>query len=365
MRERMREHASKLVAVVGACLLSVAFCLCMAACSDSGQSQVAATIMGQEITEDEVTSYIETFRKGISCTDDQAWAEYMASRGSTPESVRTTTIYELAAPIVVKAKADEEGISVDDDAVQAQIDGIKSSLLMTSDDAWQSELDRMGTTQDDLWERYANKNLEEQVFEKVAGNIEPTEKDVRNYVEANLLGQTAKKIEVVFGNDYTSMQKAQDDARAAKTGRAGMTKIEKRAGDAKKTHARKLGWDFAAELTSNMKSNIADIKKGQVGDTLLSEDGTYYLFYVSDTYTFPKKASAYEPKDRAMAKAVRKLARESLRQSAGSVWLQQQIESGIQINDMPSGLSYDVDMSGTASSGQSAEASSASSEAAG
>ena len=342
---------------LAACLCTVLLCAGIVGCAS--QEPVAATVMGQSILESEVTDYIETFRSGMQYSSEQAWAGYLAAKGTDPEGMRKTTIYELAAPIVVRSKADELGVTVDESEVDAQVNAMRSSLLAADDETWNDELERYGTSEEKLRETYATKNLEQQVFAKVVGDAEATEADIRNYVGENLAGQTAKKIECVYGSGYTYMQAALDKAQKAGFGASGMKKIAAKADD-KTTHYVQLGWDVNCELTQNMKNAIAKLSKGEMADSLLSENGVYYLFYVSDAYKFPLEPDKVDLSDASLKEALGELAAATLVEAQGSLWLQQQIEENTTVNDMPAGLSYDVDMdalsSSSAASSQSAEA---------
>lgn len=327
----------------------------LCACSSG---RVAATVQGHDITEEEVTAYIDTYRSGVQCTEDAAWASYLASKGVTPESLRTTTIYELAAPVIVKSKADELGLTVDEAAVDAQVNAIRSSLLVEDDDSWSSELERFGTTEEQLYERYSNKNLEDQVFASITKDIEPTEADISNYVKDNLLGVTTKKVACIYGDDYVAMQAMLDTVQGAASDKKGFAKAKQLCDD-ETTNFADVGWDLTCELTSNMANVVSSLSKGQAAESLLSENGTYYLFYIVKDYTFPQDVSKLDLSDKSLKQSVIELAGASLTQAAGSVWLQQQIESNLTINPMPQGLSYDVDMSQAETTEESESASTA------
>jgi foldase protein PrsA len=280
----------------------------------------------------------------VQCDDDAAWANYLAQRGYTPETLRKTTVYELASPIIVKDKADELGLSVDEKAVDAQMSAMRGSLLAQDDETWASELERFGTNEEQMRERYENRNLKEQVIGEVAKDVVPTEDDTRMYVEDNLVGYTAKKLACVYGSDYQAVQKLFDTAKAAKTASEGFAKA-KRSVDEKVTHYEDLGWDLTCELTSGMVKEVSELKKGQMPDSLFSEDGTHYLFYVVDEHEFEKEDAKSGISDSSLSESVLELATADLKKTAGDAWLQQQIESSLVVNAMPQGLSYDVDMS--------------------
>lgn len=338
----------------------LAFTCCFAAgCNASDpNSQVAASVQGQEISEESVTEYIQNFRNGIQCDDDSAWKSYLEERNMTPEEFRSMTIQELASPIIVQNKADELGITVSDEEVSAKVDSVRSMLLADDDDdTWNSTLEHYGTTQEDMEDTYRKAILRSKVLEEVVGDVTPTDNDIKNYTEDKLLGQSTKNIWVLYSADYTSLQKTLRTVQNAKDRTATMSSLIKKP-SSKSIDGVKLGWDINAELTDGMKEAIAELKKGDVVDALYSDGSLYYLFYVEDSYKFPSKASKLGALKGSLKSAVSELAAQELESSAGNLWLKQQIAEQTQVNDMPSGLSYDVevDLSGNADESDSSAA---------
>ena len=355
------KHGAKLNALLFCLALSL--CVVMTGCSSDGSSDsVAATVRGQAIAEDEVTAYIDSYRSGVQCTDDESWAEYLADNGLTARDFREATIEELAVPIIVKAKADELGITVDESAVDAQVQTLRRSLLVEDDESWQEELARYGMTEEKLRENYSNSNLREQVFNAVAADVVPTDEDLRDYITQNLLGATTKKIACVYCSDYGYVYDAMEFAQGAKSLKAGMRKLKTRANEMGVNYA-DVGWDLNAELTSNMRNAIDHLGKGELADAPLSDGGIYYLFYIEDAFTFPPDGSKVDLDDESLKAAVSDLASVALKGEVGSAWLQERIGEDVVINDMPSGLSYDVEPYGSnADSSASADSADESSE---
>lgn len=328
--------------------------------SESEGQQVAATVLGQDITEDEVTAYIDSYRNGTQRADDEMWAEWLAEKGITAQELRTTTIYELAAPIIVNSKAEELGITADEEAVEAQVDAMRHSLLVEDDEAWEDELERFGMTEEKLRQNYSNKNLEEQVFAEITKDLEPTEQDLQNYVESNLPGVYTKKIGCIYGEDNEKVQAALASVQEASSVEEGVEALKGRLEEAGVDYA-EVGWNLDAELTSGMSEVVGTLEKGQIAEEPLVEGDTSYVFYIEDDYTFPTDASPADFSDEGLKQAVTGLATTWLKQTAGSAWLQRQIEENIVINDMPEGLSYDVELPAKADDADAGEVSKASS----
>ena len=332
---------NKTMSILAAFVLAAS---CAAAAGCSNGEHVAATVQGEKAYEEDVTAYIDKFRQGIQCNEDDNWAAYLAGRDMTAEQFREMTIQELASPVIVSNKAKELGITVDDSEVEEKVDDVRSALLQDSDDdAWAETLEYYGTTEDDMKDTYRKAILRSKVLKEVIGEVTPTDLDIRNYIEEKLLGTKTKKIKAIYSNDYTKLQKVLRKIQAASSISAGFKEQAKKA-DGISVGAHNLGWDLDAELTDNMRSTIADITKGHINDTLMSEDGMYYIFYVEGVYAFPKKISKLGKLDESLRSSVSGLAATELQTSAGNVWLKQQIADNTQINPMPDGLSYDVEV---------------------
>ncbi len=355
----------KLACAFMAVLLAFTCCFAAGCNASDPNNQVAATVQGQEISEESVAEYIQNFRNGIQCDDDSAWKSYLEERNMTPEEFRSMTIQELASPIIVQNKADELGITVSDEEVSAKVDSVRSMLLADDDDdTWNSTLEHYGTTQEGMEDTYRKAILRSKVLEEVVGDVTPTDNDIKNYTEDKLLGQSTKKIWVLYSADYTSLQKTLRTVQNAEDRTATMSSLIKKP-SSKSIDGVKLGWDINAELTDGMKEAIAELKKGDVVDALYSDGSLYYLFYVEDSYKFPSKASKLGTLKGSLKSAVSELAAQELETSAGNLWLKQQIAEQTQVNDMPSGLSYDVEVdlsantSGDASSSKDTDGSTA------
>lgn len=359
MQEKLQQKTLLIAAAAMLALLCAFACGCASASPDT---QVAATVQGEDILEKDVTEYIEKFRSNIQCNEDTNWAAYLAGRDLTSEQFREMTIQEFSSAVIVKHKAEELGITVDDSEVQGKVNEVRIALLSdSSDELWNETLEHYGTTQEGMEETYRKALLRQKVLDQVIGDVTPTDLDIKNYVEEKLLGTKTKKLKVIFSSDYTRLQKVlrtiEGGASARKAFNAAMKKV-----DGKVVRTKDLGWDISAELTEAMTNTIADLKKGEFNTTLMSEDGNYYLFFVDDAYSFPKKISEYKELAGSLRDSVSELAATELETSAGNVWLKQQIADETKVNEMPSGLSYDVEVKSAGSSDEGADASDASEE---
>ena len=162
----MRSHRIMRLVVTGA--LSAACMLGIVACSSSSStasSGVAATVNGTEISEQTVTDFVQNFRETQGLTDEDTWGKWMAKSSMTPSQVRDQIIDYFVGIDLTRQAAEENGVSVSDADVDAQVASMKANY--SDDDAWQSALKQAGTTEEGYRDSVRNAMLENALKEKV------------------------------------------------------------------------------------------------------------------------------------------------------------------------------------------------------
>ena len=92
--------------------------------SSSSNSDVAATVNGTAISEDEVTEYVTKFRTQQGLESDADWGEWMVSYGYTPEALRSDTIEYFVSRELLKQAIAEQGIEV----AESEVDDFIASI---------------------------------------------------------------------------------------------------------------------------------------------------------------------------------------------------------------------------------------------
>lgn len=327
------------ILVVGTLLFALAL-LGLGGCASS--SGTAATVLGVEIAEQDVTDYIDKFRSTMGYESDESWSDYLEEQGVTPEQFRVNTVYELAADAVIEHYAQEEGLVVDEDVVQARIDALRTTLLAEDDETWQETLELYQLDEDALRETYGNENLQAQVYQALVDPVEPTDEQVIAYIEENLTGLTTRRVQRIRGVDYVQMQALMEEVRAAANASKGFA-LAKEQADGESIIAEELGWDVNGTLDDTLASAVDDLSKGEVATTLVSTTEGYQIVYCQDLYSFPDEVDLTELPE-GLKDDVTSLASYGLWNTACSNWLRQQIEDTLVVNDMPAGLPYDVEV---------------------
>lgn len=336
--------------------------MCAVGCTAGNQTskaaqtdQVAASVLDQDITEQMVVDYIDSFRNTMGYTDDDSWAQYLEKQNTTPEKLRSATIYELAGDVVINKKAEELGVIVEDSEIDSEIAKFRESLYATDDDTWESTLETYKTNEEDLRARYKQNLLQEKVYKAVVGDVSATDADMNSYISENLLGTTTKKFIAIYGTAYTELQSVLETLKKAQSLPEAIEDVKNSANQTSVIYE-EFGWDIDSETTTSMKTELSDLDVGALSKNLVSDEnvGAYEILYVQDKYTFPTEGADVNNCPADLKTMVGKLAKNRVYTISCSSWLNEQLNNNLHENPMPSGLSYDVEVNIDDSSNDSA-----------
>lgn len=176
--------------------LAVVSALFVAGCSpaqpsesvDSGAQKVA-TFDGGEVTQGQVDEQVETLSGAGG-----AGAE--APEPGTPqyEQLQAQVVPQLVDTEIAKVYAEEHGITVSDEEVEEEMDGIRAQVGeqaaaagedVNEEEAFQQALEQAGFTEEQLREDIRENLPVQKVQEEVVGDEGPTEEEVEEYYEEN------------------------------------------------------------------------------------------------------------------------------------------------------------------------------------
>lgn len=331
------------VALSAACLTGLAACSSSASQSND---QVAATVNGTEISEQTVTDYIQNFRTSQNLTDDDSWGKWMAQYSLDPSSVRDEVISYYEDIELTKQAADENGVSVSDDDVDAQVEQMKSNY--SDDDAWNNALQQAGTTEDQYRESVRQAMLESALKDKVASdNTDPSDDDLLTYAQqyASAFSGAKKSSQILFSSDDEAT--AQEVLDKINSGELSFEDAVQQysTDDASKADGGNVGWDLLNQFVSEYTDALANLSEGQVSGLVKSDYGIH-IIKCTEVYTAPDEVTSLDQVPPELVEYLRSMVKSSNEASAYQTWFQDyKNQADIQKNDMPSGLPYDVDMS--------------------
>ena len=344
------------VALSAACLTG------LAACSSSGSQssdQVAATVNGTEISEQTITDYIQNFRTSQSLTDDDSWGQWMAKYSLDPSTVRDEVISYYEDIELTKQAADENGVSVSDDDVDAQVEQMKSNY--SDDDAWNTALQQAGTTEDQYRESVRQAMLESALKDKVASDgTDPSDDDLLTYAQqyASAFSGAKKSSQILFSSDDEAT--AQEVLDKINSGELSFEDAVQQysTDDASKADGGNVGWDLLNQFVSEYTDALDNLSEGQVSGLVKSDYGIH-IIKCTEVYTAPDEVTSLDQVPPELVEYLRSMVKSSNEASAYQTWFQDyKNQADIQENDMPSGLPYDIDMSAYQSDDSSSSSSS-------
>mgnify|MGYP004527399919 FL=1 len=350
---RVREGHMKTAAFAKAvCAVSLSALCVMGITACSGNSStstskytggVAATVNGDEIQEDEVTSSVENIRSQMSLTDEDAWGEWMAKNSYTPEKVREEVIDSLVAKQLIIQGANEKGVTVSDDDVQSYVDQMKSNY--SSDEKWQDALKSVNMTEDEYRSNIKTSLLQQGLLKTF--DADPSDDDVLSYAQSNISSYDGAKrsSHILFdADDEETAQSVLDQINAGTLDFAEAAQTySKDSGSA--ANGGDVGWDKLNSFVSEYTDGLADLQKDQVSGLVTSSYGIH-IIKCTDVFTAPSELTSLDQLPSEFVEQFKSSLKSSNQSKEYQQWLSDAKESAdIDIKDMPSGLPYDVDMS--------------------
>ncbi len=350
---RVREGHMKTAAFAKAvCAVSLSALCVMGITACSGNSStsttkytggVAATVNGDEIQEDDVTSSVENIRSQMSLTDEDAWGQWMAKNNYTPEKVREEVIDSLVAKQLIIQGADEKGVTVSDDEVQSYVDQMKSNY--SSDDKWQDALKSVNMTEDEYRSNIKTSLLQQGLLKTFSSD--PSDDDVLSYAQSNISSYDGAKrsSHILFdADDEETAQSVLDQINAGTLDFAEAAKTySKDSGSA--ANGGDVGWDKLNSFVTEYTNGLADLQKDQVSGLVTSSYGIH-IIKCTDVFTAPEELTSLDQLPSEFVEQFRNSLKSSNQSKEYQQWLSDAKDNAdIDIKDMPSGLPYDVDMS--------------------
>lgn len=344
----MRSHRIMRLVATGA--LSAACMLGIVACSSSSStasSGVAATVNGTEISEQTVTDFVQNFRETQGLTDEDTWGKWMAKSSMTPSQVRDQIIDYFVGIVLTRQAAEENGVSVSDEDVDAQVASMKANY--SDDDAWQSALKQAGTTEEGYRDSVRNAMLENALKEKVTAESTAgaSDEELLTYAQqyARSFSGAKKSSHILFASDDSdTAQKVLDQINSGQISFEDAAK-EYSIDTVSAQDGGNVGWDLLNRFVQPYTDALTNLDKGQVSDLVMSDYGIH-IIKCTDVYQAPDEVTEIDQVPVELIDYIRKMVESNNETQAYKQWMADYKEKAtIEKTDMPSGLPYDVDMS--------------------
>lgn len=327
-----------------------AACMCgIAACSSNESASgltggVAATVNGTEIAEDDVTTVIENLRASYSLEDQDAWGNYLASMGMTPDEIRSNVIDSFVEQELQKQGAEERGVTVEDSEIDTYVNYIKANY--DNDEKWQQALQQAGFDDEAAYRENIKESLLGNALIESFTADDPTDDEIIEYASTAVTFDVAKRSShILFDvNDQETAQSVLDQINAGTLDFAEAAKVYSTdTGSAE--NGGDVGWDQLTSFVEEYQTALDGLAVGQVSGLVESDYG-WHIIKCTDEFTPPEEITSIDQLPQEFVDAYRDAVKQQKQQEAYQAWYDEYKEAAdIVINDMPEGLPYAVDMS--------------------
>jgi foldase protein PrsA len=360
--------AKKRIAVALALVMGVAasgaLSLACAGCSSSEENadpvfseyddtQVAATVNGVPIYEGEITRTIEVMRYQDSASySDLAWAEVLQEAGLTPETLREKIINQYVQDELVIQECDRLGIIADNEAIGEQIEEARENF--SSESEWTRALYRSGYYSEDAYRLTLEvSDLNDRLKESVTANVTSSADDAATYISENAYKYASRRSSCILITGTASMtyadmvETAQSILDEINSGSISFEDAATKYSADKSSSSQKgdVGWSSLVTLPDAYQTALESLSVGQVSGLISCSYGIY-IIECTDEFSATKGSSVSVD---SVPSDIRSALMDDLATAQESLAYTQYVNAlstsaDIEIEDMPSDLSYDVDM---------------------
>ena len=332
--------------IVAVVVLALAVIAVIAVATMSNTDPYAAKVNGVEIKESKVTKQIESVRTSYSMTDNDTWGKYLAQSSMTPSSLRDQILDSYIQQEIVKQYAKEK----DAEATQEQIDEEVTKVrgYYDSDDAWNEALKNAGFDDENAYRdvlKYsiAYENLEDKFAEEATIDDAKLLEDVQS--QAPNIDGGKKSSHILFNADDEAT--AKEVLEKIKSGELDFAEAAKQYSQdtGTKDDGGNVGWDKSSSFVEAYTNALNNLSEGQVSDLVTSDYGIHIIKCTAE-FHMPSKTDSLSDFPESVIEDVRKSDKETQGSTDLTNWIdEKKNEANIEKKDMPSGVSYNVDMS--------------------
>lgn len=327
--------------------LALICCISLAGCgSKYGYTGgVAATVNGTPIEEDTVTKYIEDFRTSSDLSSDEAWANWLKESSQDPASIRSQVIDYYVQQELVRQASQENEVTVEQSAIDEQVNAMKKNY--SNDQAWQDALAQSGVTEDQYRESIEIGLTSRALMDKVVTEVDTS--DDAGLLEfmntyKDMINGSKRSSHILFNADdqataeevVTKLTSGEMDFATAAQQYSIDTGSAQNGGD--------VGWNTINNYVQEYSAALDTVDKGQI--TLTASDYGIHIILCTDVLNIEGEPDSLSVYPSEIVDYMRTIYGSQKKAENFQEWLNHyKEESDIVINDMPSNVPYNVDLS--------------------
>ena len=244
----------------------------------------AAVVNGEKITVDEIAAELDRF-------EESAEFDRLAEQGDPQELKRQVEQQILSQEIrraVLEPKAEELGIEVTDEDIQARLEEVKADF--PSEGAFEETLKEQGLTLEQLEGFLRDNLLEEQLRAEVTKDAGPTDEDLQAYYDENIARFEETEAQHILVEDKPTAQRISDQLRSAPDGKvdALFERLAKRFSTDQSNAGKsgELGYFKAGDFVPPFEKAAAELEIGEISGPVKTEFG-FHVIRVTDRRVAP------------------------------------------------------------------------------
>lgn len=335
--------------------------------SAESDATVAATFAdGGTITEGQITSFIDSYRKqqGFEGSSDEAWATFLAQGGTDPQALRADVVDQLVIDEMVQRRADETGAKVDEQELADYIQTFKGNLAFGDDEIYRQTLEMQGQTVEQAEEGFRKLFLEQALFEVEVPKPDVTDDQVIiGVANAYPEGVEAKHVYRFSkngfdeGDSYKKFAAVQDVRDRFASGELNADRfaelIESESdNEALRSSLGDDGWSITAyEHNDEYQVAVEALEEGEISPVFVDDEG-YSFVWVDQVYSIPPTSDGglantdLSTLPKSLLKELRSEIADQYWQYECQNYLNKLLEdANVTLNPMPANVPYNVDMS--------------------
>lgn len=343
----------------GAMVLTVALGAGLVGCGGGiGGGAVAATVNGQEIMEQTVTDYVAQFRTDSGLESDEEWGKWMVANGYTPEAVRQEVIDYYINQDLYDQAATEYNVTVEQTDIDEALSQTKS--MFESDEAFNEALEASQMTEEDYINEVIRPNL---LQTKLADAVAAAEGEGEGEGDDALLAQAQSMADQLNGAKRSShilLTAEGDETDEALLARAQELLDQINNGDisfedAAAQYSQDSGsaaqggdvnWDkLGTGFVTEYQEALDGLEKDQIVAAPVKSEYGYHIIKCTDVFTVPE--GGITSTDQLPAEFLDTLSymQEANTSQNFATWFEEYRNNAqIEINPMPEGLPYAIDL---------------------
>ena len=332
---------SKVLECIVTAALASAMALCLSACS---QKQVAATVNGTEISEEEITNRIENFRASYSLEEDADWAEWLDSAGYTCESLREEVIDYFAEKELIRAECESREITIDSETIDSYVSQMRE--YYDSDEAWEEALEQAGYTEQEYRDAIEYSLKVQELKNQIGEDAEVTDEDIISIASTYMYyyDGAKKSSHILFSSDDEAL--AQQVLEQIQNGEITFedAAAQYSTDTASAEDGGNVGWDVINTFVDEYQNALDELDKDEMSGVVESTYG-YHIILCTDVFNKPDELTSLDQLPEEFVEQFTTYAESNATSTLYSEWLEQAKEDAdIVINDMPSDVSYNINI---------------------